>query len=127
MEFATKRPPLAERKRKAEEQSGPAASAKAPRTGKGADKPTAAVPMVKAAQQKPMTARVHQPKPAVATPGRVKAAAGGRNAATAEKQRLVMTVAIGGIPPGRRDAVTKLAMSVGKVSWQLLPAWAHIC
>lgn len=117
VDFAAARPPLAERKRKVEEQDVPG-TVKAQKTAP--DKPAA----------KPKSAEA----PASAQPQRLKPAATLRpakhqrgkaqpkrqlSAAAAEKQRLVLTVAVGGIPVSCRDAVLKLAAGAGNVSRQL--------
>ena len=107
VEFAEKRPPLAERKRKAEDGGDPAAAAKAPRL---AEKKGEASAVADRAGTKPVKKANAPRQQQTKSPGDVM-----RAAAAAEKQRLVMTVAVGGIPPGRRDHVTKLSMSAGKV------------
>jgi len=111
VDFAAARPPLAERKRKAEEQDAPAEAKKAPK--KAPAKPAAAAAEAPAAaqppQQKPAAQRPAKQQRGKAQPDRQ------LSAAAAEKQRLVLTVAVGGIPPGRRDAVLKLAAGAGKV------------
>lgn len=108
VDFAAARAPLAERKRKAEEQGVPGA-AKAQRPDAIAGTPPDEPP---AAHKQP--AREAAAKQRAATSAN-RAAAPRMTAAAAAKQRMVLTVAIGGIPSGRRDAITQLAAAAGKV------------
>ena len=106
VDFAAARAPLAERKRKADEQGTP-----------GAAKVQRSEPVSAAA-----AAAVFQPKPRVRAESRKpggRSADGHRalraSAAALAKQRMVLTVAIGGVPSDRRDAIVQLAAAAGKV------------
>ena len=106
VDFAAARAPLAERKRKADEQGTPGAakvqrSEPIPATAAAAD--SQPKPGVRAGSKKPggRSADVHLAPRALA--------------AALAKQRMVLTVAIGGVPFDRRDAIVQLAAAAGKV------------
>ena len=105
VDFAAARAPLAERKRKADEQGTPG-SAKLHRSE---PQPAAAA----GSQPKPRT-REGSRKPG-ARPAAGLQQAPRASAAALAKQRMVLTVAIGGVPSDRRDAIVQLAAAAGKV------------
>jgi hypothetical protein len=105
VDFAAARAPLAERKRKADEHGKPGATKQQRSEPSNAAAPdTQPPPRTQNATKKPAARRVAGLQPAPRA-----------SAAATAKQRMVLTVAIGGVPSDRRDVIAQLAAAAGKV------------
>lgn len=126
VDFAAARAPFADRKRKADVQVDPGTGKairtgeanetkdelSAPRAGSAAAARAGSVPARETGQphKQERAARGGEQPPAGAVKGRPK-----KREKPTGKQQLVMTVAVGGIPPGLQSSVLKLAGAAGKV------------
>lgn len=125
MDFAAARAPFADRKRKADVQVDPR-TGKAIRTDADDDDAAYEAAVKSAASEATTKDKATQPalrkaplqkqQPRQAGQSRAGAQKGRQKSDQPnEKQQLVMTVAVGGIPPGCQEAVLKLAGAAGKV------------
>lgn len=125
VDFAAARAPFADRKRKADVQVNPG-TGKAIRTDADDDDAADEAAGTTAASEATAKDKATRPAQRKAPPQKQQPRQAGQSRAGAqkgrqrsdqptEKQQLVMTVAVGGIPPGCQEAVLKLAGAAGKV------------